>query len=230
MLGWIAGKIYEALFTDVESDAKKTHILAKIFFTAMVLVCVGLGFHQSLLALALMIALMVFSRLTSTIIPSLIVSSIPALWLSASNAILLYYNGGVDPYVVLGVFVRTLTASMAILLFIAMLNPYELSRIVYKLGARKSSLIPVMVWRLMPLALRDVVEAYGIQKLKKQSLWKSIAISTASMLEKSDFILESNGLKLEAGLVEPLPYRYSWKHTIIYIIAALILVVFSLFY
>ncbi len=230
MLGWIASKIYEALFTDIESDAKKTHILAKISFTIMVLVCVGLGFHQSLLALALMIVLMELSGLASAIIPSLIVSSIPALWFGVSNAILLYYNGGIDYYIVLGVFVRTLTASMVILLFIAMLNPYELSRIVYKLGARKSSLIPVMVWRLMPLALRDVVEAYGIQKLKKQSLWKSIAISTASMLEKSDFILESNGLKLEAGLVEPLPYKYSWKHTITYIIAALILVVFSLFY
>ena len=230
MLGWLAGKIYEALFTDVESGAKKTHILVKTVFTITILVCVGIGLYQSVAGLIMVVIVMLLSGLASIIPPVLIISSIPALWFSLSNAILLSLNGEFNHIAVIEVYVRALTASAAILLLIAALNPYELSRILYRLGLRKQSLIPIMVWRLMPLALRDVVEAYGIQKLKNQALWKSIAISTASMLEKSDMILESNGLKLEVGVVEPLPYEYSMKYTLLFSAATMLVILLILFY
>ncbi len=230
MLGWLTGKIYEALFTDVESGAKKTHILVKIVFAITILVCVGLGFYQSIAGLIAVVIVMLLSGLVSIIPPVLVISSIPALWFSLSNAILLSLNGELNYIVVLEVYVRTLTASTAILLFIATLNPYELSRILYRLGLKKQCLIPVMVWRLMPLALRDVVEAYGLQKLKNQALWKSIAISTASMFEKSDMMLESNGLKLEVGVVGPPPYEYSMKYTLLFSAATMLVILSILFY
>ncbi len=230
MLGWLISKIYEALFTDVESGAKKTHILVKIIFTITILVCVGLGLYQSITGLIAVIVVMLLSELTFIIIPVLIISSIPALWFSLSNTILLALNGELNYITILEVYVRTLTASIAILLFIVALNPYELSGILYRLGLRRQCLTPVMIWRLMPLALKDVVEAYGLQKLKNQALWKSIAISTASMFEKSDLLLESNGLKLEVGVIEPLPYEYSMKYTLLFSIVTVLVILLLLLY
>lgn len=230
MLGWLAGKIYEALFTDVESGAKKAHIFVKVAFTIVVLICVGSGFYGSVNGLIAVTIVMPLSGLVSIAVPVLIISSIPALWFSLSNAILLLLNGEFNYMVILEVYVRTLTASIAILLFIVTLNPYELSRILYRLKLKKQCLTPIMIWRLMPLALRDVVEAYGLQKLKNQALWKSIAISTASMLEKSDLLLESNGLKLKAGVVEPLPYEYSMKYTLLFSITTILAILALLLY
>ncbi len=230
MLGWLVGKIYEALFTDVDSGAKKTHILVKIFLALIVLACVGLGLYKSIIALVAVIVVMLFSGLSFIIIPVLIISSIPALWLSLSNAVVLLFNNTFNYFIVVEVYVRALTASVAILFFIVSLSPYEISRILHKIGLKRHSLASVMVWRLMPLALRDVIEAYGIQKLKKQALWKGIAIATASMLEKSEMLVESNGLKLEAGLVEPLPYRYSMKYTVLYLAVTIAMFLLLLVY
>ncbi len=230
MIGWLAGKIYEALFTDVDSKAKKIHIVVKIAYIVLIFYCVGKGFYTSLIGLLSMLLLAMVTGLSYAMVPALIVSSIPALWLSLSNALVLYLTSNFKYMSIIEVYVRSLTASLAILLFIVMLSPYELSRILYKLGFKRQSLMPVMMWRLTPLALKDVVEAYSLQRLRRQPLWKSIAISTASMLEKSELLLESNGLKLETGLREPLPYEYSVKYTVLLsIIIVLVGVVLLLF-
>jgi len=155
----------------------------------------------------------------------IIVSSIPAIWLALTGFITSYIiKGYTDVVVILEVFTRTIAISLSIALFITSLSPYELSNILWRLGFRSTCIIPIALWRLTPIALKDMVEAYNVQKLKGESVWKALAIATASMLEHRDFMLEYNFYKLSTSLAKPIPYKHDFTTTLLLILISIALI------
>lgn len=226
MFGWLVSRVYEALFVAGDVGFRRAHIVVKILFTLSTVYAVSRGLEYSIIPLVLIIASMAFTEQRYSVKPALIVSSIPAIWLALTGALIRYLIGeGVGPMSIFEVYVKTLTMSLVLVFFVASMSPYELSMILWRLGSRKYSIIPVALWRLTPVVLRDIIEAYNVQKLKGEKLWKALAVSTASALEHRDFLLEYNYHKLGVELVEPAPHSYDSRATLLLLLETIIVLV-----
>ncbi len=226
MIGWLVNKVYESLFLASNTGVRRAHILAKTMLTILVVYSVSRGLIPSIIALLVLVALMYLGGLKSSIKSMLIVSSIPALWLSISGWLTAYITThDTSPIALFSIYVRSLTFSLAILFLLASLSPYELSRIMWLTGLGKYSIAPLLLWRLTPVMLKDVVDAYSVQRVKGEKLWKSIAISTAAMLEHRKFLVEYSYFKLSCKLLRPIPYDYRLNYTVITVVAGLAILV-----
>ncbi len=226
MIGWLVNKVYESLFLASDTGIRRAHILAKAMLIILVVYGVSRGLTSSIIALLVLVTLMYFGGLKNSIKSMLIVSSIPALWLSISGWLTAYITAhDAGPIILFSIYVRSLTFSLAILFLIASLSPYELSRIMWLTGLERYSIAPLLLWRLTPVMLRDVVDAYSVQRVKGEKLWKSIAISTAAILEHRRFLVEYGYFKLSCRLLKPVPYDYKLNNTVIVIVAGLAILV-----
>jgi len=229
VIGWLIGKVYEALFISLDVGVRRAHILSKILLLAASFLMVAHGLWFSLVLLTVLCVIIVVGGFKYALKSMIIVSSIPAIWLALTGFIASYIiKGYVDVVIILEVFGRTIAISLSIALFIASLSPYELSKILWHLGFRNTCIIPIALWRLTPIALKDMVEAYNVQKLKGERVWKALAIATASMLEHRDFMLEYNFHKLSASLVKPIPYKYDFSATLLLVFVSVALIMILL--
>lgn len=225
MIGWLIGKVYEALFTSPDVGIRRAHILSKILLLVVSFLMVAHGLRFSLVLLAVLCVVIAIGGFKYALKSMIIVSSIPATWLALTGFIVSYtIKGCIDKVIILEIFTRTITISLSIALFIASLSPYELSNILWRLGFRNTCIIPIALWRLTPMALKDMVEAYNVQKLKGESIWKALAIATASMLEHRDFMLEYNFYKLSTSLAKPIPYKHNLTTTLLLVLASIVLI------
>ncbi len=224
MLGWLVNKVYESLFLATDTGVRRAHIIAKAMAVVLVVYSVSKGLATSIIALTVLLILAYFGGLKSSIKPMLIVSSIPALWLSISGWLTAYVTvHSISPLALLSIYVRSLTFSFAILFFLTSLSPYELARIMWFTGLKKYSIAPLLLWRLTPVMLRDVADAYSVQRVKGEKIWKSIAISTAAILEHKRFLLEYSYFKLSCELLKPVPYSYKLNYTMTLIAMSLVI-------
>lgn len=229
MIGWLIGKVYEALFTSLDVGIRRAHILSKILLLAVSFLMVAHGLWSSLVLLAVLCVIIVVCGFKYTLKSMIIVSSIPAIWLALTGFIVSYIiRGYVNVVIILEIFTRTIAISLSIALFIASLSPYELSNILWRLGFRNTCIVPIALWRLTPIALRDMVEAYNVQKLKGERIWKALAIATASMLEHRDFMLEYNFHKLSVSLAKPVPYKHDFTATLLLVLVSVALIMLLL--
>lgn len=225
MIGWLIGKVYEALFTSPDVGIRRAHISSKILLLVVSFLMVTRGLCFSLVLLVVLCVVIAVGGFKYALKSMIIVSSIPAIWLALTGFITSYIiKGYADVVVILEVFTRTIAISLSIALFITSLSPYELSNILWRLGFRSTCIIPIALWRLTPIALKDMVEAYNVQKLKGESVWKALAIATASMLEHRDFMLEYNFYKLSTSLAKPIPYKHDFTTTLLLILISIALI------
>ena len=219
MLNVLVSKIYKALFLRGEDiEAKHVHIIVKFMFLIIGLVSIYMGHYiTSIFSILVIFLLSLYYGLKSEYISSIIIASIPALWLALTNFIVVFFiKSIIDVNAILIVFTKVISATLIILWFTFILTPIELYNIIIKLR-RGNPVYPLLTWRLIPLGLREVEESYIIQRMKSEPIWKSLAISTASMIERGDKIIEANVHKLSIKLNKPLPYKYLLKPTLIFI-------------
>ena len=219
MLNVLVSKIYKALFLRGEDiEAKRVHIIVKFMFLIIGLVSIYMGHYiTSIFSILVIFLLSLYYGLKSEYISSIIIASIPALWLALTNFIVVFLlKSIIDVNAILIVFIKVISATLIILWFMFILTPIELYNIIIKLR-RGNPVYPLLTWRLIPLGLREVEESYIIQRMKNEPIWKSLAISTASMIERGDKIIEANIHKLSIKLNKPLPYKYLLKPTLIFI-------------
>ncbi len=232
IIGWLIGLIERSIFLGGEIKARLAHPLSKIAYLAILIYTISRGDLIPVgIALASIIILGATAIGVESILSTLIVSSIPAFWL-ASTA---YVGGiaGITPYITLvtaiGIFIRSMTFSSAILLFIASLNPTRIANLLIRLGKKTWTVYPLLSWRLIPQGLHDMGEALSIYKLKKATLWKSIASSIATIIDYTNRIEESAFYRIEAGLEEQIPLKTNIVWSTIYVALSIGLIMVQLF-
>jgi hypothetical protein len=108
-----------------------------------------------------------------------------------------------------------MVVGIAILTLLFITNPIELSSILSKLGLKSISLIPALMWKVVPHLMKSAEESLLVIKLKKDQIWKGIANTMVAGLEYSEFYDE--GLFLKEDIFNPI-FKYSPKAIALYII------------
>ncbi len=219
-LSILVSLVYKSMFLSSEDNLRRSHLVAKILFILSMLYIVNTArYDGAFLVIAMCFILTMFFRGASVYIASLVLSTLPATWLALSALFLQpFMTYSITYGDALLIFVKTLAASQSIIFFISALSPVELANIIAKISPR-AALYPIVTWRLIPLALKDVTEALMIQSLKNEDAWRALAVAIASQFERTNRIEEANIYRLEHGLLKPVPRSTSLSSTLILVVA-----------
>jgi len=226
MLSILISRIYRALFLRGDDlELKHAHMHVKLIFLITGLISIYTGSYiTSITVIILGLLLSLYYDFSKEYCSALVIALIPALWLALTNLLIVaVVKGTLSIHALTIVFLKVIAATLIILLFMIMLSPIELCNIIVKLG-RGNPIYPLMTWRFIPLGLKEVEESYIIQRLKGEAIWKSLAIASASMIERGDRIIEANIHKLNLKLRKLLPYLYYLRPTIILSLCTILLI------
>ncbi|ADI31761.1 hypothetical protein [Staphylothermus hellenicus] len=232
IIGILVDLVYKSLFLKGEEGFRATSSLVKILLLALMLTyfIIDHSLYSSLSIILLILILGITGLSFSWFISSFTLSSIPGLWY-AITALLFSYTGLSWPISYMDVFIiylRTTTFSLILLFFGSIISPVRLANILLKLGLRRNSVAPILLWRAMPYGLKSMQESLAIGELKKENVGKRLGPAMASLLEYSDMVNESNHHRLNTSMKHLLPAENSRKHNLILIIACIIVVILLL--
>ncbi len=203
----------------------------KILFVAS-LIGLILAYHDPGIIVALLIVLVLSGIVTgvSWIYATLILSSIPAGW----YAVTAYVTSllGIPPHISLVdaamIYVRMLSYSEIILFAASMISPVKTTNILRMLGLKSSSILPLLMWRLMPLGLRYMEESMMIGQLKGEPATRRIAPALAMMIEAGEKIHRANYHRLKTPISGKLRVTCVSGRAEILLVATSILVIIAI--
>lgn len=163
-----------------------------------------LVYHDPGIIVALLIVLILSAIVTgpSWVYATIVLSSIPAGW----YAVTAYVTSllGIPPYIslvdALMIYVRMLSYSEIILFGASMISPVKTTNILRRLGFQGSAVLPLLMWRLMPLGLRYMEESMMIGRLKGEPATRRIAPALAVMIEAGEKIHKANYHRLKTPI------------------------------
>ncbi len=230
MIGWLISKVYYAIFSGEEKNLKNSHLIVKIAFAVLSLFTVLRGTTFSVTTILIIFLIWIFREKWYTVASALILSLIPAAWFSVTGGIF-YYFLYEEPVlnVFSSIFFKTIGISLSLVFLAYMLTPYEFSFFIWKLGLRLEAILPPFIWRVIPLTLVMVKDAYDVQKIKGEKAWKSVGISIATGIETREYIYEYNYYTLSTGIKRPFVLKHNWRETLYLSASILFLALLNIF-
>ena len=229
IIGKLISLIYRSIFLYGDMWYRHSSIALNLFFTILSIYIVSLGMRETIIVLAIAIALYILFKAFNALIATTVISSIPAAWLALTN--LIFTGISIDAlYKALEIFTRAITIAIAVLLFLLMMNPIELSNYLCRVMKKPSCLYPVVLWRVVPMVMKDSSDSLIVMKLKNEKIWKALAVTILSSLERAEAMEQVFEVK-KHRLKKVIRYEYNYKALAIITIAILIemLVLFTRF-
>lgn len=227
IIGILVDLVYKSLFLKGEEGYRATSSLVKILLLALMLTYFLLdpSLYSSINIVLLILVLGITGFSFSWFLSSFTLSSIPGLWY-AVTALLFSYTGLSEPLSytdALIIYLRTTTFSLILLFFGSIISPVRLANVLFRLGFRKNSVAPILLWRSMPYGLKSMQESLAIGELKKENVGKRLGPAMASLLEYSDMVRESNYYRINTLMKHAFPVKSSRKHNLLLIITCVII-------
>ncbi len=228
MLRYLFREIYSSTISWNRSF-DRVNVFAKITYTVLMITLAVIIDNILALAPLLLYALTIsaITRDTGIAIHSYKAPAIPVIMVSLLT---LLFTG--DPYQSILIGLRIMVVASAILSFFSSTDPMHLSYLLERLHLPKWIILStLLVWRLIPLSMRILDEAYGIARLKGDPLWRSLVAATATLYLRSNSMVETlyiYGIEIEELSLKPIVRSYSGVSTAIYVLLNTILIVFSI--
>lgn len=149
---------------------------------------------------------------------TLAVSSIPGLWMALTQLFLDIVKGFVDPYRYLAIYARAALVSINIMFMLHTLNPTEIS-VLFNKTKKFSGVYPQLFTRVTSFLVKESAEVVHTHALKRESIWKTLAILTL------------RGDEIAKGFSEGLTPKYTrYKPVLIYSINTILIQLTILLY
>jgi hypothetical protein len=225
-LSWLMGVIYKSLFLTGDQGFRRAHILSKLTFAMTILLLLATSPGKSYVLMPVIISLSLLHPGFEWLIAVSTLTGIVGLLLGGS-AYLLSLVGiyAMRPIDILIVAVRTICVGVSLVFMVNMFSPIEFYNLLYYLGAKKMAVTPLLVARIIPLGVRSFIDSLMIGRLKREPLSSRIPPAVASMIEAGWFIEESSLWKLKVSSKQPIPLERSYEHTIILLLASLVVAI-----
>ncbi len=157
-------------------------------------------------------------------------SSIPGLWFAATA-----YLGGavgfsepVTPMDALWIYLRATMWGVSLLFIASYISPLEIHYLLHRLGLIHGSQLPVLVWRLVPAALRGMSDSLAVGVLKGEKAGRRLAPAIAYMLEQGAGMRVALYHRLASPPTAPVRPRYGGRATLYLALLAFFLLVLIL--
>ncbi len=199
--------IYRSVF--IGDDTKSRHVSSVIYLAIAVteIAIAREGIIGIILALCILMAHSLIQGMIRGLEYAIILSLIPATWYFLTT---LPFTGSLLQSTEISLRVLVVTASLTA--FLQRINPMELAYLGEKLGIKESSLYMPLFWKITPHLMKDSEAALMISSLKKEKLWKGLAISFVALEEYNRYYNE--GLLIKKQSFKPV-FWYSLKQTLI---------------
>ena len=191
--------------------ARRGSIFLGLFFTVAVFASIE-SLKASIIALLLLSLAYWIAGMVRVESYAAIIALIPAAWMSATQAVIDYFQSSIDPLGEIAIGIRALTASLATLYLLHFYNPLELAYLLRRIGGCRASYIPLLLPKIISELLREAVEALHAHSLKKTPAWKTLSIllyNSQEMMPK-----HAEGLAQRIDTCNPRPL-YSLKAIIL---------------
>jgi hypothetical protein len=219
---WVLSIIYKSMFLTGDSGLRRAHVLSKLAFTISLILVHVVYSEKSIAILPVLIVLGIAHAGLEWIIAVLSLIGLVGVYLASSAYLLsltgLYYMA---PLQILTIALRATTVAMSIILLFNIISPIELYNLLHVLRARHFSTYTLLLWRLMPLGLKNFTDSLAVGYLKKETTVKRIPPATASIIESGWFIEEYNYWRLRVSSKTHIPVTRTIIHTIILLLSSL---------
>ncbi|HIP56621.1 MAG TPA: hypothetical protein EYH02_00910 [Ignisphaera aggregans] len=157
--------------------------------------------------LAGVVVLYIASSMSRQPLYAAILATIPATWMGLTHLAITALRGYADVFGALQVFLRAEIGALHCLYLLHSINLSELASIIARLGKEVSLAIPLF-WRAVALLLREASEMIYVHRLKREKMWRSLAMMFVRCEEVTEMF--SEGLYLKRYSFTPRPI-YSAK-------------------
>ncbi len=214
MIGLLVGLVHRTLFYMGERGLRRAHPAAKIPASALFLAS---SIAAPLETVAAVAAAGIAGYGAWWAAAAVGLSSIPAAWYALTALALgaAGFTAPVSPVDALWIFLRTLSLSAAILVSASMVSPLEIHAVLHRLGSRRSSVTPILVWRLVPAALHGFEESLAVGRAKGDPVYARLGPAAAYMIEYGEMIYRAQYHRLHAAPAYPVLPRYTARASII---------------
>lgn len=228
-LTWLISVVYKSMFLTGDTGLRKAHIASKALFTFSLILVYMHSPEKAPLLLPILLLLGFLHAGLEWIIATLTLTGLVSAYL-ASSAYLLSLTGlyTMTPLEVLSVTLRSITVGFALILLFNVISPVELYNALHALGAKRFSSYPLLVWRLIPLGLRNFVDSVAVGYLKREKITSRIPPATASVIEAGWFIEEYLYWRLRVKSKTQIPLSRSIVYSIVLVVTSLITLLLAL--
>ena len=203
--------IVRAVFLGSDSWGKHSSL---ILLTALIVIAIINLRHLDIASLCIVsisvVVLLTMSGHLRLVPYTLILALIPSVWYIVTT---LPFTLSIIESLTIGI--RVLMTSILLLTYIVSLNPIEISFILSKIGLKSYSIVPPFMWKVTPHILRDMKLALLANELKREGLWRGVAVSFAASQEY--IALYEEGLETKIHDINP-KFKYSLRAVMIHIL------------
>jgi len=216
------------MFLTGDSGFRRAHLESKIVFTASLLFAYMVNPEKFPTLLPVLCVLGALHAGLEWIVATLTLTSLVGAYL-AGSAYLLSLIGVYTMTLlqVLFVALRAVAIAFSIVLVFNMISPIELYNALHLLGARRSSSYTLLLWRLMPLALRNFIDSLAVGYLKREKIASRIPPATASVIEAGWFIEEYSYWRLRVKSKTHISLPRSLLHTFTLLFFSLVILLLA---
>lgn len=129
------------------------------------------------------------------------------------------------PLQILEVACRVVGISISLIFIFVMTSPIEVHNIIYMLTGRRICAYPLLLWRLVPLGLKNFIDSLSVGKLKGEGVTKRVPPAVAGMIEITRFMEEYCYWRLRLGPKCPLKLNRSAKYTLALTLGSIVVAV-----
>ena len=207
LLAIAAELIYRSVF--IGDDMESRHVSLFIYLVIAVTEIAIAREGAIGIAIAFVILLMhsLLQGMTEELGYAFILALIPASWYFLTT---LPFTGSLIQSAEISL--RALAVTTSLTAFLQRINPMEIAYMLRKLGIKESSLYMPLFWKITPHLMRDSEAALMISSLKKEEMWKGLAISFVALEEYNRFYNE--GLITKKHVFKP-TFWYSTRETLL---------------
>jgi len=223
LFNWLLSVIYKSMFLTGDSGLRRAHVMSKVLFTISLVFVYTLYSEKSPIILPVLVVLGLIHAGIEWVIAILTLAGLAGLYL-AGSAYLLSLTGlyTMIPLQVFIIALRAMAIAISIMLVFNTISPIELYNTLYLLGAKYFSSYTLLLWRLIPLGLRNFIDSLTVGYLKKEKTIKRLPSATASIIEAGWFIEEYSYWRLRVKSKTQIPLARTTLHTLILLISSLI--------
>ncbi len=217
LIGLLVGLIYRSLFHRGEEGVRRSPCILKLLLLLLSVLLYKAFYLRPYVPLTLFIIFGALGLGLMWTYSSFILSSIPAAWYGITAYLYWIFEGQKGALIenAIMIYLRATYISFIALLFLAIISPIQVSRILHRLGFRKGSLFPLLLWRITPAGISNMMSSLVLGTLKGENSWRRLGPALASMIEEGQNVWKINYYRLESEPLIPLEYSYSLKYSML---------------
>lgn len=224
LIGWLIDVVYRSLFIASDSGYRRAHLLSKAVFILSIILLIALNPRRTYLLIFLISPISLLYPGPEWLLAVTTLSSLVGVTL-AGSAFLLSLLGLFEMTILqfIEIIARTIGISLGVVFSFTIISPIEIYNIIYTLHGGRLSVIPLLLWRMIPQGMRYFVESIQVGRLKQERVTKRIPPAVAGMIEISTLIEEYSYWRLRTTPKGTIGYERSYKYTIVLLIIALLI-------